>query len=203
MPGNCLVGTNYFHVDNKETCDAALGTYYPDGTGTGTKDTTLCFISSILTRTLAQTILNLGTTYQAQLDFRDKVLNTSPAGKRFVKLYYGINPAMLAVAAANFALLGKAIDTWYTISPFVAAVVRTASDADAGASLNRVRFTKTSHRKVISLFGDLRTHSQDKALKRALDEVERELNRYVGLTPSAALAMLQRKGSGSRSSRKR
>lgn len=148
-----------------------------------------------MTRSLGQIILELGTTYNAQVAFRDTVLNISPIGRRFVKLYYRINPKMLDVARRNPTLLGEAIHAWFIIAPFVQAVVMAASTSDTktrSAKQRPIRFTRAMHGRVVRLLRSIRNEGEDKALRRDLIKVEAELRRYVGLTPEEALEKLNR-----------
>ena len=147
-----------------------------------------------MTRSLGQIILDLGTTYQSQIAFRDLVLNTSQIGRRFVKLYYRINPKMLNAARRNPTLLGQAIHTWFIIAPFVQAVVA-ASDSETKErrpGQRPIRFTRATHQRLIRLLRAIGNEGKDKTLRRDLKEVEAELRRYVGQTSEEVLRTLNR-----------
>jgi uncharacterized protein YjiS (DUF1127 family) len=154
-----------------------------------------------MTRSLAEMILQLGTTYDSQVAFRDRVLTSSALGRRFVTLYYRHNPDAREVVGVNPTLLGQAVHAWFVISPFIRMIVAAASDnREAGKDTKGHRFTRTMHERVVALLRALRAATEKKAFRRALVEVETELRRYVGLTPSEALATIRR---GSRATRQR
>jgi hypothetical protein len=193
--GWCTIGNTTFQVNSPDECNGTYSSTPPDAGGGGGGGGSFCFIKTIMTRSLGQNILDLGTTYDAQIAFRDDVLNGSPIGRRFVRLYYRHNPSALKLVAANPTLLGQAIHTWFIIAPFVGAVVAASSSNGGGRAgqNSRMRFNRAIHGRVVRLLRALRAESGNPGLKRALLDVEAELRHYVGLTPEEALATIKRR----------
>ena len=173
---------------SSEGCAAAGGVYSESKPPEGD-----CFLSTILTRSLAQTILELGRTYQVQMAFRE-LLQSSAVGKRMVILYYKHNPTMQLIARHDPLLLAESINTWLSVLEFVTATTVVASrNSDASPEYSKLRFNKQLHDRVVQLLNRFGEGSKDKRFQLALKEVEQELSRYVGLTPGEALKTLRRK----------
>ncbi len=204
--GWCLLpGGNWEPGWSSEECAAAGGVYSetgPPSNGNGGGHN--CFVRTILTRSLAEAILDLGRTYQSAVDFRDEVLGSSPVGKRMIKTYYKYNPAILQIVLGNYELLAESLRTWKSILPFVRATdaLATGRFDELAEQHRQLRFNKRVHDRVIRLLDRLRSESEDKGFHAALSDVKEELSRYVGLTPEEALERIRRKPSGG-SSKKR
>ena len=152
-----------------------------------------CFITSILTRSLGQAILDLGKTYQSQIDFRDDVLSSSPLGSRMVATYYKFNPTIPPIVMGDYELLAESIGTWLSIQDFVKASVASAGGHGAASAEHRgLRFGESQHRRILCLLDRFRAGSSDPEFHAALEEVKEELAGYVGLTPHDAIARLRR-----------
>ena len=139
----------------KEECDAVIGEYSDTDPNAGTTDTN-CFVTTIMSRSLAQTILDLGKTYQTlQSGFRDDVLKSSPSGVEMVNLYYKYNPTLRSIVVKDPELLGNAIHTWFSMQPFVEAVVagaRAGAERAARDQYRDIRFAEVTHRPIEGLF---------------------------------------------------
>jgi len=193
--GWCKQGNLVYQVNSPDECNGTYSSNPPDaGGGSGGGGGGFCFVRTILTRSLGQNILALGTTYDAHIAFRDRVLDKSPIGRRFVKIYYRYNPKALNLAIANPSLLGQAVHAWLIVAPFVAAVVAasSATDKTPATKARPMRFNRAVHGRVVRLLRAIRAEATDKGLKKAIDEVEAELKHYVGLTPEEALQTINR-----------
>ena len=154
-----------------------------------------CFVTTILTRSFAQAILDLGGTYESAVAFRDGVLGSSAIGKKMIKTYYKYNPTMLSIVLRDYDLLSDSIKTWQMILPFVRATVAAAEGKSPGGGA-APRFTKGLHARVAKLIDRLGAESKDEGFHAALADVKSELARYEGLTPEKALETLRRPSSG-------
>jgi hypothetical protein len=171
-----------------EGCAQAGGVYSennPDGPGR-------CFISTILTRSYGQAILELGQTYETHLAFRDDVLNSSPLGERFVENYYTHNPTIIPLVMGDYQLMADAMTTWMSILGFVRATVAVARGDQTTAEMQEQRFTEEMHDSVSRLLDRLRAKSQDADFQAWIDEVKEELARHVSLSPQQALETIRR-----------
>src|SRR5262249_10687974 len=145
---------------SKVECDDVQGVYMDKCPGSnGSKNG--CFITTILTRSLGQAILDMGKSYQTQIDFRDNVLASSPLGKRMIKLYYEHNPAILSVVMRDYTLLAESINTWMATQNFINAVLATEAGrhADIPAAHRRIKFNKGLHGRVVKLIDRLQADS--------------------------------------------
>lgn len=173
-------------------CRASSGTYSetdprtnPDNTTDGPKK---CFITTIMTRALSQNMLDLGKTYSAQIKFRDQVLDSSSFGKQMIALYYKFNPVLIPIALRNFGLIAKAIQVWFTIYPYVQAVVNLSE----GISMSKeLFFAKETYDEILKITDEIRRETSNTELHDALSYIEKELSKYVGLSPKEALNLLK------------
>jgi hypothetical protein len=181
----------------KEECDAVLGQYSETDPNAGSDDDTdSCFVTTIMTRSLAQTILDLGQTYRTQINFREDVLRSSARGTQMVALYYKYNPTLRSIAKRDPELLGESVHVWFSMQPFIEAVVALArgDESPAAEPSEEIRFANVTHQRIERLFDRLRAGSADRDFHAALDSAAYELSGYVGLTPAEALDRLRRKG---------
>jgi hypothetical protein len=192
------------HGYTKHDCEAAGGEWVECPTPSD-NDTDSCFVTTILTRSLGQAILDLGKTYQSQIDFRDKVLASSPLGRAMITLYYKYNPVLLSVAMTHYELLGEAMKTWMSVLSFVEAAVAMAEGRREAVPRARARlkFTRDQYRRIVSLMDRFRAESDDRNFHRAMNKVKTELAGYVGLTPAEAVERLQRPKNRKRPPRRR
>ena len=112
-----------------------------------------------------------------------------------VDLYYKYNPTLRSIVVKDPEFLGNAIHTWFSMQPFVEAVVagaRAGAERAARDQYRDIRFAEVTHRRIEGLFERIRAGSTDKEFHAALDKVADELRGYVGLTPAEAVARLRR-----------
>ena len=196
--GWCLIGGGWAAGYTEAECNDAGGVYSETGPNPDNGDDQSpyrCFIRTILTRSFAQAILDLGGTYESAVAFRDGVLGSSAIGKKMIKTYYKYNPTMQAIALRNYDLLADSMKTWQMILPFVRATVAAAEGKPPGGGA-APRFTKGLHARVAKLIDRLGADSQDERFHAALAEVKAELARYAGLTPEGAMEALRRPSRG-------
>jgi hypothetical protein len=141
----------------------------------------------------AASILTLARTYETTLDFRDRVLLTTPRGRHFKALYERHLAEIFNVADADLRLLHVSAMTWLACYPFAVAMVAAAD----GRSARRARglvLNARMHQRCVDLVRRFRSASTDVRFRRALREVETELRAYRGLDPAQALERLRRPG---------
>lgn len=182
-----LPGADWEPGWSSEGCARAGGRYSETGPGNG-----ICFVATILTRSYAQAILELGQTYETAVAFRDEVLGSSPLGEELVETYYRYNPTILPLVMDDYELMAEAMTTWRSILVFVTATVAAARGGEVAEELQERRLTDELHGRVTRLLDRLRAKSEDTGFRAAIDEVKEELVRYVGLSPQEALETLRR-----------
>lgn len=154
-----------------------------------------CFVREVLTRSLGETILELGTTFKIAVDFRDQILDRTPIGKRFLNYYYSSLVMTFAAVRENYSLIGSFIETWLALLPWVKGMLEANGEGDwHGKSeyAERIRFTQPSYRRVISLIDGFRSSAPNEEYIRLLDDLAAEVKRYVGLNPNEALKVIRR-----------
>jgi hypothetical protein len=139
----------------------------------------------------AASILTLAGTYQTTLNFRDRVLLTSPRGRHFKALYDRHLEEIFYVASDDLRLMHAAAMTWLACYPFAIAVVA-AADGRPARRARRLVLTARMHQRCVDLVRRFRSASTDVRFRRALREVETELRGYRGLDPAQALERLRR-----------
>lgn len=163
-----------------EAC-AAGGGQYSEG-----NPSAICFVRTILTRSLGEAILELGQTYDTAVAFRDKILSSTPEGKRLVALYYRHNPAMVGRMSGDYELMGESIATWVLIVPFIEGMVESGKKAGSKDSRD-LQFTRDMHERVVGLLDRLAGRQPDESLAALIEQVKAESAKFVGRTPKEAL----------------
>jgi len=201
----CKMVTQVYQVNNCDECQGTCTTNPPDsGTGSGGGSSTgSCFIDTIMTPAIGQTMLALGMTFQLEIDFVNNVLGASAIGRRIVTMMKRHQPVTLRLMTANTELLGQAIRMWLIMTPFVQAIEACASNDGAAGKKRSLRFTRALHGQVVRLLRAFSAYASDKAFKKSLAELEAELAHYVGQTPEEVLRTLNRSRAGALGSAKR
>jgi hypothetical protein len=159
----------------------------PDPTGAGSEDGTFCFARN----TTGVIMLRVSANHRAATDFRDHILSASKLGQRFVK-HYNTHQGDLGRAVVNDpALLADSYEAWASVVPFVNGMLATTSKTDDKKSKETIRFSKRDHARWVEVINRFRAASSNKGLHKVLDELERELDRFVGLTAEQTLETLQ------------
>ncbi|MDP2816556.1 MAG: hypothetical protein Q8O19_07750 [Rectinemataceae bacterium] len=190
MPGKCKLDDTYVNL-SKHDCLKQGGTWVEEGVP---KDDN-CFVRDVLTRSLGETILELGTTYNLAVDFRDQVLAPTPIGKRFLSHYYSSLDMTFAAVREDYSLIGTFIDTWFVLLPLVKGILEANGAGNWHGKdeyASHVRFTEALHKRVIDLIDGFRNNAPNRKYVGLLDELVTEIDRYVGLTPYEALEVLRR-----------
>jgi len=138
-----------------------------------------------------KTILTLASTYPTTVEFRDGLLTTTPRGRQWKRYYDRHLSEIFHVAHNDLELMNASATTWLALYPFTRAMVRAASGRRRGAA-KKIMFTKRDHRACVNLIQRFRKGSEDVRFRKVLNELERELAGYAGLTPEEAVAKLQK-----------
>ena len=138
-----------------------------------------------------KTILTLASSYPTTREFRDGLLTTTRRGRQWKRYYYRHLSEIFHVGHKDLGLMNASATTWLALYPFTRAMVRAASGRRRGAA-KKIVFTKRDHRICVSLIGRFRKGSEDVRFRKVLNELERELRGYAGLTPEEAVAKLQK-----------
>jgi hypothetical protein len=138
-----------------------------------------------------KTILTLASSYPTTREFRDGLLTTTRRGRQWKRYYYRHLSEIFHVAHKDLELMKASATTWLALYPFTRAMVRAASGRRRGAA-KKIVFTKRDHRICVSLIRRFRKGSEDARFRKVLNELERELRGYAGLTPEEAVAKLQK-----------
>lgn len=193
MAGRCIGGDQQY-LDQfgkkgvtKQVCLEAGGAWESDGG--------ICFVRDVLTRSLGETILELGTTYKIALEFRDKILAPTHRGKYFLDHYYANLDQTLQAVRDNYVLIGNFIEVWLTLLPWVIGMLEAKSDGEWKGKdqyVNRVRFSKELHKRCASFLIAFKKSAPNEQYASLLDEVKAEIDLYRGKTPHEALKILSR-----------
>jgi hypothetical protein len=149
-----------------------------------------------LAHTAADKIIELASTYNTQVAFRNRVLLKTPRGKQLARLYMVSLPAIWEVARRRYDLIESSRQLWLELHPLVATIVRLADDR-AGLDQTRhgskpvLRITDRHFQAIAAVAAEFRKETKSRKFQRAIDDVMRELKRYVGLTAEEALGRLR------------
>ena len=191
-----LVGRVVTEVRTPGECNEIGGTWEETGTGTG-GTTNDCFVRNILTRSFADTILWLGTTYPTAVAVRDRILSPTEFGKQTLNRYYASLPQLYQIATQDNQLLNECLEAWLISYAFVEQVVSNldaALDKRAKGKKGReeLRFSSLAHEKAVKLIGQFRERSRDPDFLEFMDIIEKELGYYKGVTSSEAIKVFHR-----------
>ncbi|MED1624521.1 hypothetical protein [Bacillus pseudomycoides] len=150
----------------------------------------ICFVRNVLTRSLGETILSLGSTYQIACDFRDVMLKPTSVGSRLLEHYYKHLDTIFSIARKDYSLIANGIQAWEKVLPFANDMLKVPHDQ---FQLQNITFEKEVHDKIVHLIHKFRSGTKDREFHKAMDEFEEELSKYVGLTSSEAVELLHRK----------
>ena len=142
-----------------------------------------------LARQITGGIMQLAATYRTTVDFRDRILLTSPRGIELKEHYDRQLGEIYHVAARDLDLVREAAATWLAVHPFVASMVSLTGE-NGSAEDERTTFSTEQHQRCVALFRRFRDASEDVPFRQILDEVERELSGYEKLTAQESLAKL-------------
>lgn len=157
-------------------------------------DTGGCFVRNVLTRSLGESILELGTTYPIALDFRDQILLETRIGKRFLDLYYDNLDTTFETTTADYHLIAEFIETWLAVQPFVKGLLEANGAGEwQGRSKHAddVLYHEQVHKRVTNLLEHFQGSSPSPDYTEVLQELCAELDRYVGLSARDVLALLR------------
>jgi hypothetical protein len=132
---------------------------------------------------ITERILQLSSTYQAQVAFRDRVLDGTEHGRELVARYERHLPAIWSAVRDDPGLIGSCLELWLEIHPFVAAVVGAADGAQPAAA----RFEPAQGDRIRELARTFLDASDDEEFQRVVRAVVEELDGYVGLDAGQAL----------------
>lgn len=172
----------------RKECEDAGGTWVGDDGG-------FCFVRDVLTRSLGETILELGTTYRIAQDFRDQILAETAVGRYFLERYYANLDKTFAAARENYLLIGNFVNVWLTLLPWIQGLLEANGAGDwmgKDSYVGWVRFTDTAHERFFDLVRDFQKSAPDREYTELLDEVNAEVARYSGMSPREALVVLRR-----------
>ena len=199
MCPKCRIGDEIIEMPDKEgiimtkyDCEKEGGTYMPDHPTTGVGN---CFVRDVLTRSLGATILNLGATFKIATDFRDQILKPNRRGQYFLERYYSNLNETWEIANENYMLIASFIETWIGIQPWVKGILEANGKGDWKGKKDyagNVRFNDNVKEKIIKLLEDFKKGSKNSAYRMLIEEAEKELELYSGLTPYEALELLRR-----------
>jgi hypothetical protein len=152
-----------------------------------------CFLLSVLGDERA--ILMTGSLiYPTLIAFRDRVLRRTPVGRTFVTYFDTFYEEAKAIARADPQLVTEIV--WLTtyVSPFLQAMMGAVPfDDSVGATPVHIlasEYRPGTHRAFVSVLNRFRSHG-GKPFVAALNDVERTLDRFIGLTPQEALRLLR------------
>jgi hypothetical protein len=137
-------------------------------------------------------ILNLATTYQTMLDFRDKLLLTTERGRELKANYDRYLNQIYDVACQSNRLVSDSATTWLSVYPFVKEMVRIADAAEGRNSKSTPKLVSQSYRRCEDLIRRFRDGSNDDGFRELLGELAKELKGYEGLTATQAVDRLRK-----------
>jgi hypothetical protein len=136
-------------------------------------------------------ILELASTYQAQIDFRNRVLRNTPLGERVIGLYEESLPDIWEVARRRYDLVDWSRKMLLKYRPLVVEIVRLAeSSDDAAGEPGPQRLSSEDYAEVEAAANEFRRETASEGFRRAIDDVLAELRGFVGLNAVEVLDRL-------------
>jgi hypothetical protein len=187
--GYCKCNSSGEETSDPETC-AEIGCVYTDEKPGGG-----CFLGDLLNYYAhenlgadALALLSIGPAFAALNDFRNVILAHTAVGRQMIAYHDRFNQDALLLAKANPDIFRRTLRTCLLTFTFSRAMLRCHfTGRDDGR-----HFTQRMFETAVRLINEFESKSGDPELKRALHELEAEVERYVGLTPSEALKVLRR-----------
>ena len=187
--GYCQVGGNT-QACQVEECSEFDGHYFdsPDDHPGG------CFLLSVLGDERA--ILMAGTLiYPAMIQFRDDILRRTPLGRRLIAHFDEFYEEAKNIARKDPKLITEVVWLSTYVSPFLQSMLgqKPVPDSTIETPLSRLasEYRPSTHRAFVSVVNRFKAKGSKKFAK-ALDDSERILSQFVGLTPAQALHRLRR-----------
>lgn len=182
--GYCQVGGNTQPCTPDEC--AEFGKYFDKPNG--------CFLLSVLEDERA--ILMASTLiYPSMIQFRDEVMRRTPLGRRFIAYFDEFYEEAKAVAAKDPKLVTEVVWLATYISPFIQSMLgqKPVPDSTLDTPLRRLAFEyrPATHKAFVSVIRRFKARASKK-FAAALDDSEKIIGRFVGLTPPDALRELRR-----------
>lgn len=186
--GYCQIGGNTQSC-TPDDCAEFGGNYvddpsdYPGG----------CFLLSVLDDERA--ILMVGTLmYPSMIRFRDDIMRRTPLGRQFIAFFDEFYEEAKVVARKDPGLVTEIVWLATYIAPFIQAMLGekpTASAVETPTSRMASEYRPATHRAFSSVVARLKKGGSKK-FGKALDEAERLVARFVGMTPEDALREMRR-----------
>jgi hypothetical protein len=142
-----------------------------------------------LTTKITGGIAQLASTYLSTIHFRDLVLLKCARGKELKALYDRNLSDLYHLTAADLSIFHDAATTWFSLHPFVEAMVDVARDPQ-GSKHQTVRLTPDVLEKCISLIRRFIKASPSVEFRHDLESVHDELKGYKNLGAAEALSKL-------------
>jgi hypothetical protein len=209
MAGKCIGLDPDFIKDlggviQKNDCIKNGGVWVEDGSeDPAGKKNGNCFVRDILTRSLGETILELGGTFRIAQDFRDQILAPTQIGKSFLDRYYANLNQTFLIARQNYALIGSFVEFWITLQPWVRGMLEANGSGEWKGKREysgHVHFSAVLHERCVDFLGEFKKFAPNAKYARLVDALIAEANLYRGKTPDEALQILRRDVAGPKKS---
>jgi hypothetical protein len=191
--GYCQVGGNT-QPCTQEECAEAGGNYFdsPDDHPGG------CFLLSVLGDERA--ILMAGTMmYPTMIQFRDEIMRRTPLGRRLIAYFDEFYEEAKKVARKDPKLITEVVWLSVYITPFLQVMLglKPVPDSTIETPLSRLasQYRPSTHKAFLSVVNRFKA-AGSKGFVAALNDSEKIISRFVGLSPNEALTELRRPSPG-------
>ncbi len=188
--GVCCCGTSGEPSDRR-TCEEIGCDYYEDPTTSCTCALTVLLTEYLTTQSREDPVILLaaGGTYTSLYDLRDQILAKSRLGQQLLDYYHRFAEQAVTIARSDPDFIREALRVFLVGASFGRAVLREYDRRDRDAIGDR-RFTGEAYESGIALLARFRQMAPDDAFDEPIQFLEREISRFVGMTPREALDTL-------------
>lgn len=196
--GSCRIGTDCENTNDERACREIGGEYSDEPCGC-TGATGPSVVSGLIQNRIARDLgddpetwsLASGT-FHSLRDARD-LLSGSEVGQRIITYNSSFTEEAVAIAQADPELSRDMVRAILIAGMFFRAMEREAEGRGAGPGDPPGRFTQELFEWSINVAARVRNATTNADLIAALDDVQEEVRRFVGLLPREALELLQQR----------